>query len=220
MKTIRILLVDDHEVVRAGLRALLGVAAYIQVVGEERTAAGAVAAAARLKPDVVVLDLRLPDANGLTACQQIKRRQPDTRVLVLTSVADDQTIVSVIQAGADGYVLKDVVGVDMVATVEKIAAGESLLDPITTRRVMARLRATAPVSPAGPLQRLTAQELRVLAEVAQGRSDKEVAEVLNLSAKTVRNYLDNIFAKLDVHSRTQVAVLYEQLRGRGGGRSS
>jgi two-component system response regulator DevR len=114
-------------------------------------------------------------------------------------------------------VLKDVVGVDMVATVEKIAAGESLLDPITTRRVMEQLRATAPVSMAGPLQRLTAQELRVLSQVAEGRSDKEVADALNLSAKTVRNYLDNIFAKLDVHSRTQAAVLYEQLRS--GGRS-
>ncbi|MEW6161508.1 MAG: response regulator transcription factor [Verrucomicrobiota bacterium] len=221
-KPIRVLLVDDHDVVRAGLRALLSTAPHIQVIGEERTAIGAVTAAKCLAPDVVILDLRLPDGDGFSACQQIKQARAKTGVLVLTSVADDQTILAAIRSGADGYLLKDVVGVDMVGAVEKIASGGSLLDPVTTRRVMEQLRSGSSTSGAAKSQRLeelSAQEMRVLAEVAKGRTDKEVAETLHLSAKTVRNYLDNIFSKLGVNSRTQAALVYERSRSsleRGG----
>jgi two-component system response regulator DevR len=213
-RLIRVLIVDDHDVVRAGLRALLSVASHIEIVAEARTAAEAVTAAQTHCPEVVILDLRLPDGDGAEACQRIKQSVPATRVLVLTSVADNQTVLNLIQAGADGYVLKDVMGVDMVATVEKIAMGESLLDPTTTRGVLDHLRRgdsrKDASQAADPLAVLSAQELRVLAEVARGLTDKEAADALQLSVKTIRNYLDNIFVKLGVNRRSQAAVIYSQ----------
>lgn len=205
---IRLLLVDDHEVVRLGLKTLFEEAGGFQVVGEAGTQSAAIAEAARLAPDVVLMDVKLPDGNGVEACRAIRAAQPSARVLFLTSYADDEAVLATILAGADGFLLKDVSGDDLVRALRKVARGQSILDGAVTQRVLARVK-TLSNSEAGKKEDgLSPQEQKVLALVAEGKTNKEIASALALSDKTVGNYLSNIFQKLQVTRRAQAAVYY------------
>ncbi|MDA1272760.1 MAG: response regulator transcription factor [Verrucomicrobia bacterium] len=209
---IRVLIVDDHEVVRLGLRTLLERFPNIVVAGDAGTAANALAEVERLSPDVVLLDMRLPDASGFVVCREIQKRPVETRVLVLTSFADDETVFEAIEAGADGYLLKEIDGEALITAIERVAAGQSILDPVITGRVMGRVKTAA--EPPSRIQLLSAQERRVVALVAEGKTNKEIAGKLGLSDKTVKNYLSNVLDKLHVNRRSQVAALYVQNAGR------
>jgi len=209
---IRLLLVDDSEVVRIGLRTLLSGAPTITVVGEAGDVAGAVDAARRHQPDVVLLDIRLPDGTGFDACRKIIAQRPDTRVLVLTSVADEQMVDDAIRAGAHGYLLKEVNGSALIQGIQDVAAGRSILDPAITARVMALVRSNVPAT-RDVLDSLSPQERRVLALIAEGRTNKEVAMEMNLAEKTVKNYLSTVFEKLHVTRRSQAAALYAREHG-------
>lgn len=210
MKPVRLLIVDDHEVVRVGLRTLLGRFQSIEVVGEAGTAAAAIAETKRLSPNVVLLDVRLPDGNGFDACRQIQEMATDTRVLILTSFADDDVVFQSIAAGADGYLLKEIDGEGLVKAIEKVAAGQSILDPAITRRVMSLVKNG--VEPIGKtkLDPLSPQELKVLALVAEGKTNKEIGIDLSLSDKTIKNYLSNILDKLQLSRRSQAAAFFVQ----------
>lgn len=205
---IRLVLVDDSEVVRLGLRALLGAERTLEIVGEGSSVATGVAACAKHKPDVALLDLRLPDGTGFDACRQILQRLPDTRVLMLTSVADDTLVDEAIRAGAHGYLLKEVNSRGLIQAITDVAAGKSILDPAVTARVMQFMKAGGPTRDV--LQSLSPQESRVLALIAQGKTNKEAGNELNLTEKTVKNYLSNIFEKLHVSRRAQAAAIYAQ----------
>lgn len=207
---IRLVLVDDSQVVRAGLRALLGSEAGLEIAGEAASVATAVATCARLAPDVVLLDIRLPDGSGFDACRQILRQRPDTRILILTSVADDTLVDEAIRAGAHGYLLKEINAPALVQAIRDVAAGRSILDPAVTARVLQLVRSGS--GAADVLASLSPQERRVLASIAEGRTNKEVGAELGLSEKTVKNYLSNIFEKLHVSRRAQAAALYAQQR--------
>ena len=206
---IRVLLVDDHRVVRIGLRALLEDTHDIRVEGEAADGATALAEAVRLKPQVVILDIRLPDQDGFEVCRQLKDRDPAIRVLMLTSVADDRVILQAITAGADGYLLKAIEDADVPEAIRTVASGGSMLDPILTRKLMDQLSHTG-VKVIDPLQELSPQERRVLELVAVGKTNKEIASDLHLSEKTVRNYLSTVFGKLRVTRRSEAAVIYAQ----------
>ncbi|MGH7230417.1 MAG: response regulator [Nitrospiraceae bacterium] len=201
-------MVDDHEVVRVGLRTLLDRARSIQVVGEAGTMAEAVRAAARLKPDVVVMDVRLPDGNGVEACREIRAICPDTRVLFLTSFADQHAVLAAICGGADGYLLKEIGGEALIRAVRAVAGGKSVLDPAVTQPILARMRSLSAPSGESEDEPLSPQEQRVLALVADGKTNKEIAMILGLSDKTVKNYLSHVFQKLQVTRRSQAAVLF------------
>jgi DNA-binding NarL/FixJ family response regulator len=203
---LKILLVDDHEVVRVGVRTLIDRQPEMQVVGEAGTAASAVTLARQLAPDVVVLDIRLPDCSGLTACRQIKADRPETRVIILTSYPDDQIIFDAIAAGADGYVLKLIGSGDLIQALERVGRGESLLDPAITNRVLAKMREAARREQAGAFACLTNQEVQILALVAEGRTNRDIGAALHLSEKTVRNYVSDILGKLGLASRAQAAA--------------
>ncbi len=205
---LRLLLVDDSEVVRAGLRSLLGLEATFEIVGEAPTVTDAVAANDRLKPDVVLLDIRLPDGTGIDACRRMLKATPDVRVLILTSVLDDAIVDDAIRAGAHGYLLKEIDGRGLVAAIRDVAAGKSTLDPAITARVM-RL-ASAGGATHDALATLSPQEKRVLALIAEGCTNKEVGAKLGLSEKTVKNYLSTVFDKLHVSRRAEAAVIYAQ----------
>jgi len=207
-KSIRLLLVDDHKVVRSGVKALLSGTGNIDVVGEAGTVADAVSVAARLKPDLVLMDVRLPDGSGIDACREIRTARPETRILFLTSFADDDAVLATILAGADGYLLKEIDEDGLIRAIETVAAGRSILDPSVTQRVLARIKDQA--SPAGQQKDagLSPQEQKVVALVAEGQTNKQIAVALGLSDKTVRNYLSNIFQKLQVTRRSQAAALY------------
>lgn len=205
---VRLLLVDDHEVLRIGLRTLFSEAGGFQVVGEAGTMADAVAEAARSNPQVVLMDVRLPDGSGIEACRTIRARRPETRVLFLTSFADDEAVLASILAGADGFLLKEVGGDELLRAVRTVAGGQSVLDPTVTQRVMARLKTLAAPAAESKADDLSPQERRVLALVADGKTNKEVAAALRLSDKTVGHYLENIFQKLQVTRRSQAAALY------------
>lgn len=205
---ISVLLVDDHEVVRIGLRSLLSREPMIEVVGDTGTAAGAVAEAARLKPRVVVMDVRLPDRSGMEACREIRNADPATRIIMLTSYADDEAIFSSIMAGASGYVLKQIRGDELVHAIEAVATGQLLLDPIVTQKVLEKLTRIASARPSEDIVPLSAQEEKVLALIAQGKTNKEIAHALHLSDKTVKNYISNIFAKLNVSRRAEAAAYF------------
>ena len=209
---LRILLVDDHEVVRMGLRALLERYPHLQVVGEAGSAEEALAAAERLSPDVVVMDVRLPGRSGVEACRDIRARLPGARVIMLTSFEEDQAVFQAIAAGACGYVLKQIGSEALVRAIEAVGRGEALLDPAVTQRVLQRVRDTAFERQREAFAGLTDQELRVLAQVARGRSNKEIARVLGLREKTVRNYVSEILAKLGLASRVQAATYALQHR--------
>jgi two-component system response regulator DevR len=214
-KPVRVLLVDDSELVRAGLRALLSAEPRLSLVGEAGNVAGAVEASLLHKPDVVLLDIRLPDGTGFEACRRILQRLPETRVLVLTSVVDDNLVDEAIRAGTHGYLLKEINARGLVQAIFDVAEGKSILDPAITARVLQLVR-SGPGSPAANLASLSTQEQRVLACIAQGKTNREAGAELNLSEKTVKNYLGNIFEKLHVTRRAQAAALYAQEK-RGSG---
>ena len=213
-KPIRLLIVDDHKVVRLGLHTLLSRHNGIEVVGEAGTSAAAVEQTAGLKPDVVLMDVRLPDGNGFEACRQIRRVQPDTRVLFLTSFADEEIVLESIDAGGDGYLLKEIDEENLVQAIRNVAAGKSILDPAVTRRVLEHVKNTDTHLETPSTNRLgsvSPQERRVLALVAEGKTNKEIGQALVLSDKTVKNYLSNIMEKLQVTRRSQAAAYFVQL---------
>ncbi|MCM2274760.1 MAG: response regulator transcription factor [Candidatus Didemnitutus sp.] len=212
---ITLLLVDDSELVRTGLKTLLGVrgqTTQLRVVGEAHSVASAIAETLRLKPQVVLLDIRLPDGTGFEACRQILAKLPETRVLILTSVIDDNLVYEAMSSGAHGYLLKEINAQGLWQAIIDVAAGKFILDPAVTTRVLNLVRHGAPQSEQDKLAQLSAQERRVLALVAEGKTNKEIAEQMNLSDKTVKNYLSNIFEKLQISRRSQAAVLYAESR--------
>ncbi|MBA2484510.1 MAG: response regulator transcription factor [Nitrospira sp.] len=210
VKPIRLLLVDDHEVLRIGLRTLFTEAGGFEVVGEAGTMVAAVAEASRLRPDVILMDVRLPDGSGIEACRTIRTTQPETAVLFLTSFADDQAVLATILAGAGGFLLKEVSGEQLVSGVKTVATGQSILDRGVAQRVLAHMHSMTSEGGGGRSDPLSPQEQRVLALVAEGLTNKEIAASLNLSDKTVGNYLSHIFQKLHVTRRTQAAMYYAQ----------
>ena len=218
MTAIRVFLLDDHEIVRRGVRDLLEADGDIEVVGEASTAAEALARVPAVKPDVAVLDVRLPDGDGVSVCRELRSRMPDLPCLMLTSFADDEALFDAIMAGASGYVLKQVRGVDILGAVRTVAAGGSLLDPGTTARVMARLRDQATAS--DPLKGLTEQERRVLELIGEGLTNRQIGERMFLAEKTVKNYVSHLLAKLGLERRTQAAVLATELRTAPSGHRS
>lgn len=202
---IKLLLVDDHPVVRDGLHRIQELEPRIQVVGEAATMRSAVEAARRLNPDVILMDVRLPDGDGIEACRQIKAFLPEARILFLTSYADNRFVLAAMEAGAEGYLLKESGTQRIVDAIHSILSGRSVFDPVVTHGVLRNLPSSGGVN---PLNALAARERRVLAEVAKGKTDKEVAAALDLTTKTARNYLDRIFTKLNVHTRTEAALFY------------
>ena len=211
-KRLRVLLVDDHEVVRVGLRALIERQPGMQVVGEAATAREAVSQTGRLAPDVVVLDIRLPGSNGLEACRQIKAHWPETRIIILTSFPDNEILFDAIAAGADGYILKQVGSDDLIQALERVGRGESMLDPSVTDRVFARIREARRQEKAEAFASLTKREMRILACIAEGQTNREISKVLHLSEKTIRNYVSKILSKLDLSSRAQAAAYAARYR--------
>lgn len=198
-------LLDDHELVRRGIRTLLEDEGDIEVVGESGLAVEAAARIPALRPQVAVLDGRLPDGNGIEVCRQVRSADPDIAVLILTTYDDDDALFAAIMAGAAGYVLKQVKGTDLVTAVRRVAAGQSMLDPAVTSRVLARLRNGPAKDPL--TQHLTPKEEQILELVGQGLTNRQIAERLSLAEKTVKNYVSNLLGKLGVESRTQAAVL-------------
>jgi DNA-binding NarL/FixJ family response regulator len=199
MMQINLLLVDDHEVVRAGLCALLGGIEGLCIVGEAGSVAEAVRQAEHLRPDVILMDLRLPDGSGLDACREILSNAPQTRILFLTSHSDEQAVISTVLAGAAGYVLKDIGHQALVSAIRDAAAGRPILDARVTQPVIRGVQMA---------EALSAQERRVLALVVDGKTNKQIAATLGLSDKTVKNYLSNAFQKLGVSRRAQAAALF------------
>jgi two-component system, NarL family, response regulator DevR len=203
---LHVLVVDDHEVVRQGLIALLGRREGFQVVGEAGTAAEAIEQAQRFEPDVVIMDIRLPDGSGIEACREIRAVLPATRVLILTSFSDEEAVLAAIVAGASGYLLKQVRARDLVAALEAVGRGESLLDPAVTEKVLDRVRRIATGTYTDELAQLTAQEKKILLLVAEGMTNKEIASDVFLSDKTVKNYVSSILSKLNLERRAQAAA--------------
>lgn len=203
---LRILLVDDHEVVRVGVRALIERQPGMEVVGEASTVREAVNRARDLAPDVVVLDVRLPGGSGLEACEQIKALRPETKIIMLTSFPDDEVLFDAIACGAEGYVLKQIGSDELVRALERIGRGESLLDPALMGRIFAKVREVRRQERAHAFADLSAQEMRILARIAEGGTNREIGEALHLSEKTVRNYVSEILSKLDLNSRAQAAA--------------
>ncbi|HXT35880.1 MAG TPA: response regulator transcription factor [Chloroflexota bacterium] len=215
MATIRIMLVDDHEIVRQGLRALLERREHVHVVGEAGTVAEAVEAGIRLRPDVIVMDVRLPDGTGIEACREIRSECPDVRVLMLTSYADDEAVYAAIVAGAAGYLLKQTRGREVVSAIEAVARGESLLDPAVTSTVLARMRDLAAGKHPDKLGELSEQERRILGLIAEGKTNREIAATVYLAEKTVKNYVSTILSKLGMERRAQAAAYLAEQRARG-----
>jgi DNA-binding NarL/FixJ family response regulator len=204
--SLRILLVDDHEVVRLGLRALIERQPGMEIVGEAGTVREAVSKAEQLAPDVVLLDIRLPGGDGLEACRQIKAQRPETRIIVLTSYPDDEMLFDAIACGAEGYVLKQIGSDDLIRALEQVGRGGSLLDPSLTNRVFAKMREVRQQERAHAFADLTAQEMRILARLAEGKTNREIGANLQLSEKTVRNYVSMILSKMGLASRAEAAA--------------
>ncbi len=209
---VRVFLLDDHEIVRRGLKDLLEVEGEFTVVGEASTAAEALARVPATRPQVAVLDVRLPDGDGVTVCRELRSRMPDLACLMLTSFSDDEALFDAIMAGASGYLLKQVGGTDLVGAVRKVAAGGSLLDPALAASVMTRLRTG---DRRDPLEQLTAQERRILDLIGEGLTNRQIGERLFLAEKTVKNYVSSLLAKLGIERRVQAAVLVSELKGGG-----
>ena len=207
-KPIRLLLVDDHAVVRLGLRTLFNRTTTIQIVGEASTMHEAVKESVRLAPDVILMDIRLPDGSGVEACREIREVQPHARVLFLTSFSDDDTVLSTVFSGASGYLLKEVDSEALIRAIEAVAKGEAIIDPAVKARVLSRFQAEANQGKLATNEPLSPQEQRVLALVAKGHTNKEIATLLNLSDKTVRNYLHNTFQKLRISRRTEAVAWF------------
>ncbi|MFI6737869.1 response regulator [Nonomuraea sp. NPDC050451] len=207
---IRVFLLDDHEVVRRGVAALLDSEDDIEVIGDAGTAESAIARIPALKPDVAVLDVRLPDGNGVDVCREVRSRLPGLACLMLTSFADDDALFDAVMAGASGYVLKQIHGSDLVGAVRTVASGQSLLDPQTTAAMLQRLRDQA--ARKDPLAALTEQERHILDLIGEGLTNRQIGERLFLAEKTVKNYVSNLLAKLNMQRRTQAAALSARLR--------
>jgi DNA-binding NarL/FixJ family response regulator len=201
---IQVFLLDDHEIVRRGVKELLEAEPDIAVVGEAATAASALARIPALRPDVAVLDVRLPDGDGVSVCREIRSRMPEVACLMLTSFGDDEALFDAIMAGAAGYVLKQIRGTDLVGAVRTVASGESMLDPEAASKVMARMRDQA--SRSDPLAGLTPQERRILELIGEGLTNRQIGERMYLAEKTVKNYVSALFAKLGMERRTQAAA--------------
>jgi two-component system response regulator DevR len=210
---IRVYLLDDHELVRRGLIALLESADDIEVIGESGLAQEATRRIPALRPDVAILDARLPDGSGIDVCRDVRSADPSIKALILTSYQDDEALFSAIMAGAAGYVLKQIKGNDLVDSVRRVAAGQSLLDPLVTAQVLERIRHGAGNEPE-ELSGLTAQERRILELIAQGLTNRQIGEQLFLAEKTIKNYVSSLLAKLGVERRTQAAILANRLLGR------
>ena len=208
---IRVFLLDDHEVVRRGLADLLHAAGDIEVVGESGLAQEATRRIPALRPDVMVLDARLPDGNGIDVCRDVRAVDSSIRGLILTSYEDDEALFAAIMAGAAGYVLKQIRGTDLVDAVRRVAAGQSLLDPAVTQQVLDRLREGPKQDTA--LSGLTEQERKVLELIGEGLTNRQIGERMFLAEKTVKNYVSHLLAKLGLERRTQAAVLATELRG-------
>jgi len=210
---IRVFLLDDHEVVRRGVRDMLETAPDIVVIGEAATASEALATVPELRPDVAVLDVRLPDGDGITVCRELRSQVPEVACLMLTSFTDDEALFDAIMAGAAGYVLKQIRGADLVAAIKTVAAGHSMIDAGVTAQVMERLREGNRDS--DRLQSLTEQERRILDLIGEGLTNRQIGERLYLAEKTVKNYVSNLLSKLGMQRRTQAAVLATRLKADG-----
>jgi DNA-binding NarL/FixJ family response regulator len=206
---LRVFLLDDHELVRRGVRELLESEGDIEVVGEAASAAEAMVRVPAVRPQVAVLDVRLPDGDGVTVCRDLRSQLPDLACLMLTSFSDDEALLGAVLAGAAGYVLKDIRGGDLVGAVRTVAAGGSLLDARSTARVMARLRSD---QTSDPLDGLTQQERRILDLIGEGLTNRQIGERLFLAEKTVKNHVSSVLSKLGLQRRTQAAVLVTQRR--------
>lgn len=211
-RKLRLLVVDDHEVVRQGLAALLNRRDAFQVVAEAGTVEEALAAVERFAPDLVIMDVRLPDGSGIEACRDIRAEHPDTRVVMLTSYPDEEAVLSAIVAGASGYLLKQVRARDLVSALEAVGRGESLLDPAVTEKVLERVRRIATSAYTDEFAQLTAQEQKILLLVAEGKTNKEIAAEIFLSDKTVKNYVSSILSKLNLERRAQAAAFVAKHR--------
>jgi DNA-binding NarL/FixJ family response regulator len=207
---IRVMLVDDHEVVREGLRTLISRQPGMSIVGEAANAADAIETAARAKPDVVIMDVRLPDGNGVEACRAIRETRPETKVIMLTSYADDEAVFASIVAGAAGYLLKQTRGQALVDAVRAVSEGRSLLDPDVTGKVLERVRKGRDEDPA--IASLTDQERKVLGHLAEGKTNREIGTALFLSEKTVKNYVSRILDKLGLTRRAEAAAYMAKRR--------
>jgi DNA-binding NarL/FixJ family response regulator len=207
-----LLLVDDHEMVLLGLRTVLSRESGFRIVGEAMTATDAVAKACKLKPDVVLLDVRIPDEQGISVCTKILEGSPGTRVIFLTSYADDETVMAALLAGAEGYLLKEVGAEALIRSIRTVTSGKSILDPAITKQAFQWMKTLATPSGEVSLESLSPQEKAVLALVAEGKTNKEIAASLGLSDKTVKNYLANTFQKLHISRRSQAAVLFAKRR--------
>ncbi|WP_318213617.1 response regulator transcription factor [Streptomyces sp. SCL15-6] len=208
---IRVFLLDDHEVVRRGVHDLLSGEADIEVVGEAGTAADALARVPATRPDVAVLDVRLPDGSGVEVCREIRSRDESVHCLMLTSFADDEALFDAIMAGASGYVLKDIRGTELLSAVRDVASGKSLLDPAATARVLERLRAGGTRGDER-LDRLTEQERRILELIGEGLTNRAIGERLHLAEKTIKNYVSSLLAKLGMQRRSQAAAFVARLQ--------
>jgi two-component system response regulator DevR len=207
--TVRVFLLDDHEIVRRGVRDLLEAEDDIDIVGEAATAEEGMRRIPKMKPDVAVVDMRLPDGNGVEVCREVRSRDAEIRCLILTSFTDDEALFDSIMAGAAGYLLKQIKGTDLVDAIRRVAAGQSLLDPVVTARVLDRLRK-------GPeederLARLTEKERSILALIAEGMTNRQIGERLFLAERTVKNYVSTLLSKLGMERRTEAAVFAVRL---------
>lgn len=208
--TIRVFLLDDHEVVRRGVAALLEAENDIEIVGEAGTAAQALARIPAAKPDVAVLDVRLPDGDGVSVCRELRSRMPELACLMLTSFSDEEALFDAVMAGASGYVLKQIHGSDLTSAVRTVASGESLLDPHSTAQMLQRIRERQ--TRKDPLAALSDQERQILELIGEGLTNRQIGERLYLAEKTVKNYVSNLFTKLDMRRRTQAAAFVAQLK--------
>lgn len=210
-KPIRLMVVDDHEVVRVGLTTVIQDTAEMELVGEADTVKAAVTEAVRLKPDVVLMDVRLPDGSGVEACRKIREASPDTRVLFLTSFADDEAAIACLLGGAQGYLLKGASGRLLTQAIHTVAAGQSIIDPSITKPILAKMQASSTLQITAAEKPLSVQEQRIVSQIAEGHTNKEIAEALGLSDKTVKNHIHSIFKKLRVTRRSQaVAEFFRQ----------
>jgi DNA-binding NarL/FixJ family response regulator len=212
MGQIRVFLLDDHEIVRRGLADLIGLQSDLEVVGEAGTAAEAITRITASQPDVAVLDVRLPDGSGVEVCREVRSLFPNIHVLMLTSYADDEALFNAIMAGASGYVLKEIRGTDLIAAIRQVAAGNSLLDPSVTERVLERLRNGN--AKKNELSGLTEQEKTILMLIGEGMTNRQIGEKMHLAEKTIKNYVSGLLAKLGMERRTQAAAYVARLEAK------
>ncbi len=220
MGHIRVFLLDDHEIVRRGLADLIGLQSDLEVVGEAGTAADAITRITASQPDVAVLDVRLPDGNGVEVCREVRSLFPNIHVLMLTSYTDDEALFNAIMAGASGYVLKEIRGTDLITAIRQVAAGNSLLDPSVTERVLERLRNENTKN--SELSGLTEQEKTILTLIGEGMTNRQIGEKMHLAEKTIKNYVSGLLAKLGMERRTQAAAYITRLEtnGKSGNKSN